>query len=296
MIARIRRATLLLATVVLLSGCDAQRPTGSTAAAAVEPDTFRELDGSLRTTFARARLGVAGAVGPMVTVDGRGLSWWRASDPAWSRGADALWKHTFDAKLFEQYALLRAVPLAVFQLASSPSGDRQNAAATYAIRVRAALDALDTSVIPPAQLPDQRAVLQLSLAMLDRLAAGTETSATDLDAFVQRTRPALSRNLNAEIAANTAALGVALDQMRSQMQSGEWERAYFAVEGDASSHLARARYEYMARRLGQDAKGKRLFLLPYTTGYRSLTFLRSLMTEDDLSRAFFEYPYAVRLP
>ena len=291
-----RRAALPLALGCLLSSCAAQSPTGGTAATAIEPDTFRELDGSLRATFARARSGVAGAIGPMVTVDGRTLTWWRASDPAWSRGSDASWRHTFDAKLFEQYALLRQVPLTVFQIASSQGGDKQKPASTYAARVRAALDALDTSVIPPAQLPDQRIVLQSSIDMLDRIAAGTEASTTDLDAFVQRTRPALIRNLSSEIAATIAALGVAVEEMRSIMRPGEWERVYIAVEGDASPQLARARYDYLARVLGQDAKGKRLFLMPSTSMHRGATFLRSVMTEDDLSRVFFEYPYAVRVP
>ena len=102
-----RRAALPLALGCLLSSCAAQSPTGGTAAAAIEPDTFKELDGSLRTTFARARSGVAGAIGPMVTVDGRSLTWWRASDPAWSRGSDASWRHTFDAKLFEHLRKFR---------------------------------------------------------------------------------------------------------------------------------------------------------------------------------------------
>lgn len=295
-IALFPRAALLLAFGCLVSSCAAQQPTGKTAAAAIEPDTFRELDGSLRTIFARARLGVAGAVGPLVVVDGRALTWWRSSAPAWSRGADALWERKFDAKLFEQYALLRQVPLAVFQIASSEGGEKQKAAATYAAKVRAALDALDTSVIPPAQLPDQRTVLQLSLDMLDRIAAGTETSAADVDAFVQRTRPALRRNFNAEIAATIAALAVAVEEMRSLMQPGEWEHVYIAIEGDRSPQLARARYEYLARVLGQDAKGKRLFLLPYTNSRQAVTFLRSLMIEDDLSRVFFQRPYGTRSP
>ena len=295
MTAKLPGIAILLALGCLLSNCTAQSPTGATAAAAIEPDTFRELDGSLRTTYARARLGVAGAVGPMVTVDGRALTWWRASDATWSRGADALWQRTFDAKLFEQYSLLRQVPLAVFQIASS-QGDNKQTAATYAARVRAALDALHTSVIPPAQLPDQRTVLQLSIDMLDRIAAGTQMSAADIDTFVERTRPALTRNFNAEITATTAALGVAVEEMRSLMRPGEWERVYIAVEGDGSPQFARVRYEYLARVLGQDAKGKRLFLLPYANRHRGATFLSSLMTEDDLSRVFFERPYAVRVP
>jgi hypothetical protein len=280
------RVAILLALGCLLSSCTTQPPTGSTtaAAAATGPETFEELNGSFGAVFNRINGGPAGAFGPLATVDGRVLTL--------SRGSGS-WYHTFDAKLFEQYALLRHVPLTVFQLASSPGGNKQ-AAASYAARVRAALDALDTSAIPAAQLPDQRAVLQLSIELLDRVAAGTETSAADVEAFVQRTRPALTRNLDAEIAATIAALAVGVEQMRALMRPGEWERVYIAVEGDSSPQLAWARYEYLARVMGQDAKGKRLFVFPYSYNRQGGTFLRSRMLEDDLARTFFQRPYAGR--
>lgn len=278
------RVAILLALGCLLSSCSTQPPTGSTAAATTGPETFEELDGSLGTTFDRVRSGPGETVAPLATVDGHTLFLLRGS---------GLWHHRFDAKLFDQYTLLRQVPLVAFQLASSQSDNKQNAA-SYASRVRAALDALDTSVIPVAQLPDQRTVLQSSLDMLDRIAAGTQTSPADVDAFVQRTRPAVTRNFDAEIAATLAALAVAVEEMRSVMRPGEWERVYIAVEGDRFPQLARARYEYLARVLGQDAKGKRLFVLPYAYGRQGVTFLRSVTIEDDLSRVFFQRPYGNR--
>lgn len=295
-IARSLYAATLLASICFLSGCAAPQPIGSAAATAIEADTFRELDGSLRTTYARAQRGVAGAVGQMAAVDGRSLTLWRGSEATWSRGADASWRYTFGSKLFEQYAFLRQVPLRVFELASSQDESKQTQAAAYASTVRSALDALDTSVIPPGQLPDQRTVLQLSIEMLDRLAAGTETSTADIDAFVQRVLPAFRRNFNVEAAATTAALGVAVQEMRTLLLPGEWERLYVAVEDRPWPQLAQVRYEYLAKLLGQNAKGRRLFLLRSRDGALSTTHLRSIMIEDDLSRVFFGHPYAARIP
>lgn len=278
------RLAILLAFGCLLASCTPQPPTVSTAAATAGPETFEELDASFGIIFDRVSSRPGEIVAPLATVDGQALLLLRGSGS---------WHHLFDAKLFEQYALLRQVPLTVFQLASSPSDNKQ-AATSYAARVRAALDALDTSTIPVAQLPDQRAVLQMSIEMLDRVAAGTETSADDVEAFVQRVRPALARNFDAEIAATIAALAVGIEQMRSVMRPGEWERVYITVEGDRFPQLARARYEYLARVLGPDTERKRLFMLPYTHDRKGVAFLRYLTINDDLARAFFQRPYGDR--
>lgn len=293
---RFLHTAALLASSCALSSCVTQQTSGTAATTVAESDNFRALDVSLREAYLRAWPVVATVVGPFVTVDGRTLTLSRGSQQASNGVFDSSWQRPIGGKLSEQYALLRQVPLQVFQLASASGENRPKAAATYAALVRSALDALDTSVIPPAQLPDQRTVLQLSLDMLDRLAAGTETSPSDADAFVQRVLPAFRRNFNAEVAATIAALATAVEEMRSLLAPGEWERLYVAVEDKTWPQLARVRYDYFAKLLGQNARGKRLFMLPGSGSYGPTTSLRSIMIEDDLARAFFGTAAPLRAP
>ena len=292
---RLRVAVLLTASC-LLPSCVTTQPGGNPTPTTAIADTFQELDGSLRASYARARQRAPLIVGPMATVDSRTIMLLRGAEPVWSRGADLPWSRTFADKLLDQYSALGQVPINVFLLASSQSENKATSAANYAVNVRAALEALDTSVIPPVQLPDQRLVLQSSIEMLDRLAAQTATSPADIDTFIQRVLPAYRRNFNAQAAATTAALQAAVLEMRAMLQPGEWERLYVAVSDSFPTQVARVKYEYFERLLGKGAEDRRLFLTSGQFDHRGAKYLRSVMIEDDISRAFFGQPYATRIP
>lgn len=289
---RVRTALLLTTAVALLCGCapgDASvRPEAAAAAPPEATDAVTVMNGEFRARYAETREHLRAEVDAVLIVGGARLTLRQRGEPEWTR--------VFNTPLVDQYKTIAHVPLGLYTLAipfadGLPSDELRRKAAVYADKTRALAAVADQLEIPPTQRPRQRAMLDESLALVDRLIANGTVTRRDLDAFARRMGPPQLANADLAAAVHLDSLAAATREMRARLKPGQWETLYVLVTGSKMPRVGNLQYEYFVRLMGRNEIERRLL---YTEGLTTPDTAAPLVGTLEIDRAIGQAFFADR--
>ncbi len=289
-----RPALLLAAGAFLLGSCAPELPPTETAVGPAPPevsDTVATMNREVRERYAETREKLRGEVDAVLIVGGARMVLRQRGEPEWSK--------VFNTQLVDQYKTIAHVPLGLYAMAlpyaDGPASDElRRKAAVYRDKTRAFAIVADQLEIPPAQRPRQHAMLEASLAVLDKLVADGTITRRDLEAFARRMGPLQLANADLAAAIHLDNLAAATAEMRARLKPGQWEKMYVLVTGSKMPRAGNLQYEYFVRLMGRNEIERRLLYTEgLTTPDTAAPLIGTLEIDRSIGQAFFADRYRI---
>lgn len=213
------------------------------------------------------------------------------------RNGELVWSRAFQTPLYDEYKAIAHIPLGPYVVAATyldgpPSDDLRTAARGLRERVKLLLDSLERTHIPATGWPRQRAILEPTIAILDKMVADGIVSRAELVSYARSMAPLQLANADDAAVDMLDRLHEATQEMRGKLRPGEWERLYVLAPGGKMPRVGNLQYEYFVRLLGEKEREHRVL---YTEGLMTpdvvYRLLGTVVIDRSASQAFFDEPY-----
>jgi hypothetical protein len=249
------------------------------------PDPYAELNRTAREAYSAAKAQVLRADQPVFLV-GRDITLLKNGQK---------WTRSIAPDLYRDLKSLSHIPLGIFAAASAREqapDDLQWTKRLLALRghAAAALATLDRTAFSDAQKARLRDMLQRSIAYVDGLGEQKPEPAALRD-YAAAVGPATLANAADAAKAGVEELHRAVADLRAELASGDWERAYVLILAPKTPRDGNLAYEYFVNALGPGAAGKRLIYAESIVDQQlALGLLRTLIIDRSVGEAFYGDP------